>query len=63
MLSSYVMVLYDHLYLVIPVSDRAHHTTLRPERASVLDVKALSWRKGEIKPLKQLGHHHFSLHL
>lgn len=63
MVSSSVMVLYDHLILVVPVSDGAHHSTLRPECDSVQDVKGLSRQEGEVKPLEQLGHHHFSLHL
>lgn len=57
------MILYDHLFLVIPVSDGAHHPALWPERASVLDVKGLSRHQTEVKPLEQLGHHHFRLHL
>ena len=57
------MVQYDHLFLVIPVCDRAQHSTLRPQGARVQDVKGLSRQKAEVKPLEQLRHHHFSLHL
>ena len=60
---SYVKKFEYNLILVLSVLNRAHHSTLWPERASVPDVKALSWDKSEIKPLEQLGHHHFSLHL
>ena len=49
--------------LVVPVSDGTHHSALRPERAGVQEVVALSRHEGEVKPLEQLGHHHFSLHL
>lgn len=52
-----------NLLLVIPVSDRARHSALGPERAGVLDVKGLPGLKGEVEPLEQLSHHHFSFHL
>lgn len=48
---------------MVPISDRTHHSALRPERAGVQEVVALSRHEGEVKPLEQLGHHHFSLHL
>lgn len=63
MASSHVMVLCGHLFLVISVSESAHHSALRPECASVQNVKGLSRDTGEITPLQQLGQHHFSLHL
>lgn len=48
---------------MVPISDRTHHSALRPECAGVQEVVALSRHEGEVKPLEQLGHHHFSLHL
>ena len=63
MIASHFMILCNHLFLVIPVIDKAHHATLWSERASVQDAKGLSRSQGEVKPLEQLGHHHFSLHL
>lgn len=52
-----------HLFLVISVTERAHHSALRPERAVIEDVERLSWQEVEVKPLDQLGHHHLGLHL
>lgn len=51
------------ILFLLPVFDVANHSALWSQRTSVLDVKGLSWNEGEIKPLKQLRYHHFSLHL
>ena len=47
----------------ISVFNVANNPTLGPQGSSVEDVKGLSWYQTELKPLKQLGHHHLSLHL
>ena len=41
----------------------ANNPTLGTQGCSVQDAKGLSWYQAELKPLKQLGHHHLSLHL
>ena len=46
-----------------PVCNVANNPALGPQGAGVQDVKGLSWYQAELKPLKQLGHHHLSLHL
>lgn len=63
MVSSRAAIRSGILFLELPVADGAHHSTLRPECASVHHVKGLSRDEGEIEPLEQLGHNHFSLHL
>lgn len=56
-------IIFIILLCVISVFDQAHHPTIWPESGSVQDAKGLSWNQGEVEPLEQLGHYHFSLHL
>lgn len=56
-------VLLSFNLFLLPVFNGANHSALRPQHASVPDVKGLSRDEGEVEPLEQLRHHNFSLHL
>lgn len=54
---------FNFALFLLPVFDQTRHSIPRLQSASVPNLKGLSWDEAEVKPLEQLCHHNFSLHL